>query len=185
MGEGKAYNTSAIIALQKAATTPNELTRQNLYQSLEDLGRIYIDFMANNYGTRTIYAKPTSEPEMQEAMQFAGMSPNDMIPQDFDFSMLKNADFTMKLDVGASSYWSEIAEMQTLDNLLINDKIALIDYLERVPNGYIIKQQELIDKLKGAQAQPMGMQQPLALPPSTAPTNPTNIGMQNFKQAAM
>jgi hypothetical protein len=198
MGEGKAYNTSAIIALQKAATTPNELTRQNLYQSLEDLGRIYIDFMANNYGTRTVYAKasalPASDPRlMDEAISFANLSPDDQVPQPFDFSTLKNADFTMKLDVGASSYWSETAELQTMDNILINapalmqtpeGRIVLVEYLKRLPNGYITKQQEFIDAIEDAQTTP---QQPPALspPPSTAPTNPTNIGMQNFKQAAM
>jgi hypothetical protein len=36
--------------------------------------------------------------------------------------------------------------MQTMDNLLMQNKISLIDYLERIPNGYITKKQELIDK---------------------------------------
>ena len=52
----------------------------------------------------------------------------------------------MKLDVGASAYWSEIASVQTLDNLLMQGKIELVDYLERIPEGYISKRAELISK---------------------------------------
>ena len=61
-----------------------------------------------------------------------------------------------KLDVGGSAYWSEIAQMQTLDNLLMNGQINVVDYLERVPNGYISNQQELIQTLR----ERMGMVQP-------------------------
>ena len=43
--------------------------------------------------------------------------------------------------------------MQTLDNLLMNGQIDIVDYLERVPNGYIVNQQALIDKLKGQRQQ--------------------------------
>ena len=55
---------------------------------------------------------------------------------------------SIKLDVGGSAYWSEIAQMNTLDNLLLNGQINVVDYLERVPNGYIANQQELIDTLR-------------------------------------
>ena len=41
--------------------------------------------------------------------------------------------------------------MQTLDNLLMNKHIDIIDYLERLPNGFISNQQELIDKIKERQ----------------------------------
>ena len=46
--------------------------------------------------------------------------------------------------------------MQTLDNLLMNGQINVVDYLERVPNGYISNQQELIQTLR----ERMGMVQP-------------------------
>ena len=41
--------------------------------------------------------------------------------------------------------------MQTLDNLLMQGKIDVVDYLERVPAGYITKKEELVEKLKGLQ----------------------------------
>ncbi len=36
LGDARPDNTSAIVALQRAAATPNELTRQSLYRSVED-----------------------------------------------------------------------------------------------------------------------------------------------------
>jgi predicted secreted protein len=163
LGDTRPDNTSAIIALQRAAATPHEIIKQNLYESLEDLGRIYLDFMGGYYGTRMI-DMPVSElmsalpPEMQEVVAFAGTSPTQKVPMIFNFDQLKEMHFSLKLDVGAAAYWSEIASMQTLDNLLMQNKIDLVDYLERVPNGYISKQQELIEKIKNAQT---GMTQPM------------------------
>ncbi|UOO38253.1 hypothetical protein IZU99_03075 [Oscillospiraceae bacterium CM] len=144
LGDARPDNTSAIIALQKAAAVPNELTRQNLYQNLEDLGRIYIDFMGEYYGTRRLDTAGT----VKQSTRPVGNLQSPF----FNFDVLKTINLSLKLDVGASSYWSEIAAMQTLDNLLMRGKIDLIDYLERVPDGYIIKKQELLDKLESAKA---------------------------------
>ena len=176
LGEGKAYNTSAIVALQKAAATPHEITRQNLYQCIEDLGRIYIDFMAEYYGERYL---PVPK-EAEEAIEFAQIE----APK-FDYSVLKNMHFSIKLDVGASAYWSEIASVNTLDNLLTIGVIDVVDYLERVPEGYIIKKQELIDKMKAQMAQAQ-MQAPQPQPQGGGEINtqPADIGEQNYLRIA-
>ena len=76
-------------------------------------------------------------------------------PAAFDFSVLEQMPLSIKLDVGGSAYWSEIAQINTLDNLLTQGKISVIDYLERVPNGYISDQQQLIETLKEREAQAM------------------------------
>jgi hypothetical protein len=136
-GEARPDNTSAIIALQRASAVPSEITKQNLYQSVEDLGRIYIEFMTANYGIRVV--KAPQGPGLPQTV-------------DFDFGALRGRPLSLKLDVGASSYWSEIAAMQTMDNLLSQGKIDIVDYLERIPDGYISKKQELIDKLSQAQS---------------------------------
>ncbi len=151
MGDTRPDNTSAIIALQRASSVPSEITKQNLYQSVEELGKIYIDFMREYYGTRLVEQETPKDADPR-MMAFIGMNPGDTMVVEFDFGKLKDAHFTMKLDVGASSYWSEIASMSTLDNLLQQNKISLIDYLERVPDGYIMKRQELLEKLKAGQA---------------------------------
>ena len=149
MGETRPDNTSAIIALQRAAAIPSDITKQKMYQCIEDLGRIYIDFMGVNYGKRTVMLPlPDVDPQM---LMFAGFDLNQPMPVEFDYSTLRDMPMTIKLDVGASSYWSEIASMQTLDNLLMNQQITIDEYLERVPSGYIPKKEELIQ----AHKQPM------------------------------
>lgn len=149
LGDTRPDNTSAIIALQRAASTPSELTKQNLYKSIEDLFRIYIEFMAENYGKRKV-DMPTPEP-VSDAMEFIGQETPSEIPLPFDFSTLKNLPMSMKLDCGASSYYSEIAAIQTLDNLLKLNKITVLQYLERIPDGYIPERRKLITELQNDQ----------------------------------
>lgn len=70
LGETRPDNTSAIIALQRAASIPSEITKQNLYKSIEDLGRIYLDFMAAYYGKRKVQV---SMPDVgSDILAFAG-----------------------------------------------------------------------------------------------------------------
>lgn len=149
-------NTSAIIALQRAASTPSEITKQNLYQSIEDLFRIYIEFMAEYYGKRAV-DMPTP-PQVEQAMQFIQQDVPAEVPMQFDFKVLKDMPMALKLDVGASSYYSEIASIQTLDNLLKMNKISVIQYLERIPDGYVPGRRDLILELKEQEKQAMQMQ---------------------------
>ena len=152
LGDTRPDNTSAIIALQKASSVPMELTKQNLFQCVEDLGNIWLDIMRVYYGIRYVEMKPTEE-EQQAMAQMGLPAQNAPISQPFDFSVLEQIPMSIKLDVGGSAYWSEIAQMNTLDNLLMQGKISVIDYLERVPNGYISDQQELIETLRQREAQ--------------------------------
>lgn len=150
MGDSRPDNTSAIIALQRAANTPMELTKQNLYQCVEDMGRIWMDIMSVRYGTRKVeFTQKFSDSDEPAPL---GMEiPDKIVSVDFDFSVLKNVRMAIRQDVGASSYWSEIANMQTLDNLLMNHHIDAVQYLERMPSGYIAKKQALINELKARQ----------------------------------
>lgn len=160
MGNTTPDNTSAIIALQRASNAPLELVKQNMYQAVEDLGRIYLDMMRVYYGQRYVQVKMFTKDQMTN--QPLGMT---MEEQDvntlFDFSILDQIPLSLKLDVGASSYWSEIAAVQTMDNLLMQGKIGLDDYLERIPDGYVSKKQELIDKLRSAQQAQGGAEAPV------------------------
>lgn len=133
LGDVKPENTSAIIAVQQSASVPLENVKQNLYQFVEDIGLIWLDFMQNKYD---IPRKLTfNDQDKVKTAQFTGTD-------------YKDISFNLKIDVGPSSYWSEITAMQTLDNLLNTDKLTFIQYLERVPNGIIPKKQELIDEIK-------------------------------------
>lgn len=161
MGDSRPDNTSAIIALQRAANTPMEMTKQNMYQCVEDLARIWQDMMSVRYGIRKVEVNMSlDEPGAQP---LGMMLPVQTFMVDFDFAQLKNFPVAIKQDVGASSYWSEMANMQTLDNLLMNHHITLEQYLERLPSGHISRKQELINQIK---AQSMAAQ----LPPAGAAT---------------
>ena len=126
LGNIKPENTSAIIAVQKASAIPLEMVKLELARALEELGRVFIDFMAAMYGRREGFGEGA-----------------------FDFSTLRGRRFRLRLDVGASSYWSELTAVQTLDNLLSSGRISLAEYLERIPEGYITGREELLERAKG------------------------------------
>lgn len=148
MGDSRPDNTSAIIALQRAANTPMELTKQNDHQCLEDAGRIFMDIMSVRYGTRMVEVAMDIDEAGEQPL---GMRlPKQTFTQPFDFSILKSIPLTIEQEVGASSYWSEMASMQTLDNLLMNNLITPEQYIERLPDGYISKKQELLADFRAA-----------------------------------
>ena len=170
LGNTRPDNTSAIIALQRAAAIPAEITKQNLYECLEDLGRIYIEFMAAYYGTRPVDI-PAAVAVGDEIAQFANANVG-MMQQEFDFAQLEDCPMTIGLDVGASSYWSEVASMQTLENLLQLGLITVADFLERIPDGYVAKRQELLDKYK--------QKEMAALMPAVAPESDEDVIAQDY-----
>lgn len=164
LGDTRPDNTSAIIALQRAASTPMELTKQNLLQSIEDLGRVYMEFMGEYYGLRYVEISLPADLTGGRTPKGAGRV---VIP--FDFSVLQEISFSVELDVGASSYWSEIASMQTLDNLLMQGKIDTVEYLKRLPAGQITDRETLIAVLEQDKRMQMGMQES----PAGAAEDPT------------
>ena len=161
LGDTRPDNTSAIIALQRAAQTPSEITKQNLYKSIEDLYRIYLEFMAEYYGEREVDTTPP--PDVVEAYQFAGMPAPDQIAMPFDFSQLKDHPMTIKLEPGSGAYFNEITAATTLDNLLRMNQINIIDYLERIPDSAIPQRYALLEKKKQEiQQQQMGQMAQMA-----------------------
>ena len=155
MGDSRPDNTSAIIALQRAANTPMELTKQNDYQCMEDAARIWVDIMSVRYGTRMV--ETTLDMDKPGEQPLGMQLPVQSFMQPFDFSTLKEIQINIKLDAGASSYWSEMANVQTLENLYMNKGITTKQFVERLPNGYITKKQELLDELSAAAMMPPAM----------------------------
>lgn len=137
LGDTRPDNAAAIIALQRAAATPMELTRGNLVDCMEQLGRIYKAFMAEYYGKRYVEVK---DPESGQMLLIR-----------FDFSMLQEIPCSIDIDAGESAYWSEVANIQTLDNLLMQNKISTSEYLRRLPNGHISDKEALIAVTEAAE----------------------------------
>ena len=136
MGDINPENASgkSIIATVNQSIVPLENVKANLYEWIEDIGIILLDMMSNYYGTRPMVFK-SAHGKNREVI-------------DFDFSKLRNVYLSSKCDVGPSTYWSELAGVETLDNLFEKGSIEIVDYLEALPEGYIPHKQELIDKLK-------------------------------------
>jgi hypothetical protein len=122
----------SIIAVQQASAVPLENIKQNMYQFLEDMGYIWLDYIANYYGTRKIDAEILGQRQIVE----------------FNFDELKDMKFRLKIEVGASSYWSELASIETLDRLLQQQAISFRQYLERIPSGLIAQKQSLLEEIK-------------------------------------
>lgn len=162
LGNVKADNTSALIALQSAAIVPLENPRACLYEWVEDIGKILLDMMATYYGQRPIVREKeeTQDSGVLDQMGLPVMTKVRMKAAElFNFNKLKNIWLNIRADVGASTYWSRIAMVQTLDNLKRDGTLDIIQYLERMPNEYIPNKEGLITDMKAKlQQMPMGTQ---------------------------
>ena len=167
LGEGKAYNTSAILSLQKASATPHVITQQNAYDQDEDQGRIWLEFMIAYYGKRTVDMPITDEmrammEQVNQLAEMAGQPPQEIpetMPVDFDFSTLRDHEMSVQIDAGASSYYSEIASLETLSHLMEVGQINGIQFLEHLPDTSVKDRRKLIEEMKQAMQEQQEMMQ--------------------------
>ena len=109
-----------------------------------------IDMMAAYYGNRQ--AKLKSENEM----------PGQIV--DINFSLLREMNYDLNVDIGTSSYWSELVQAQTMDNLLTKGVIQdAVTYLENIPDHMVKNKQKLIDSIKKKQIEQEQQAQAMAL----------------------
>ena len=152
LGDVRPDNASAIIALQQADEQPLELAKQNYHDFVEDMCRIIADIIRARYGKRQVLMnQPNESGEM------------DRVPTEFDFSTLDSLQMSMRVDVGASSMYSEQLQVQTLSNLLtsgiLDDPAKLAVFLEAMPEKYIpakAKLQKYSEELLKQTLQPTG-----------------------------
>lgn len=135
---GTPNNTSAFIAVSDASALPLEGIRLRFYRMVEDMGRIILDFITSYYRKGRLIAH-TSESEKSFIT--------------IDFSALKEKLINVRVDVGPSTQRTEAIAVNTLDKLLGAEKISLIQYLTRMPEGYIPAKQQLIEELKNSKGE--------------------------------
>ena len=133
LGNVTMNNATAIIAIQKSAAVPLENVKAAFYEFVEDCGRIVIDMMASKYGIRPVVVTGPN---------------NEKVVEEYDFKKLKGIWMHIKTDVGNASYFSEVASVQTLDNLLNNGFIDFVEYLKRIPAEIIPNKNELISAME-------------------------------------
>ena len=159
LGNVKPDNTSALMVLQTNSQVPLENPKAGLYEWIEDIGRIIPDMAGTYYGERPIIVEQEFEELVTDATGAPQIDPMTgqmktqkmvrKVVKEFDFSQLKHICLNMRVDVGATTYYSEIAMTQTLDNLRKDGTLDVIQYLERIPDKLIPRKQELINELRG------------------------------------
>ncbi len=160
LGNFRPDNATAIVQAREAAIAPMQMYQNRFYSANEDVARIWADFWITMYGRRSIKIND-------------GGSVRYMV---FDAERYKDLVITAKIDVGASTLWSEAVSISNLGNLLTAQQISFIEYLERIPKGLIPNVSGLINARKqqeqqaqvAAQQQAM-MQQQAAAQPNVTP----------------
>ena len=131
LGNINPTNTSAIIATQKASAMPLELQKLAYYRFTEDYVRVLVDMMSVDYGLREVW----DEEEEKTLM--------------FDFADSTRERFSMSVDIGSAAYWSELMQVQTMDNLFKMGVITdVVTYLEGIPEQYLKNKSKILAKLR-------------------------------------
>lgn len=145
LGNINPSNTSAIIAVQKATAAPLELQKLGFYQFVEDIVRVVIDLLLHFLGVRPIQmTMKAPDPVTGQTFDLDGTAMVDFGAIDYD-------DLKLRVDVGEAAYWSELTQVQTLDNLyakgLIPDPVT---YLEEIPDKLFPHKNEIVQKMQTA-----------------------------------
>ena len=172
-------NTSAIVAVQQASSVPLELQKLDYYQFYEDIVRSIVDVMACSYGVREV---KITEEQAREMNAVEGLDPVTGEPVfatavTIDFSALQNMNYDIDVEIGASSYWSETTQVQTMDSLFEKGIVTNpVTYLEGIPDKYIPNKRKIIEEIKAQQA----MQAQMAAQPIPVSSDPNvTVGMQD------
>jgi len=145
LGDDSVTKTAAgIIALQKASVLPLSTQKRRFAQFKEDQGLIWLDFWLTKYNVPRMLTVERVNPETRQT---------EVVQVPFDGSQYNETTFSLKIDVGASTQWSEIASIQTLDALLDKQLISFKQYLERIANGLIPDKEGLIDEIEQQEQQ--------------------------------
>lgn len=135
LGDIRPDNTSAIVAVREAATMPMQTVQNRFYSFIEDMARVWAEMWVAMYGRRSLKIEDE----------------NGVWYMPFDGEKYRDLLISVKIDVGASTLWSEIQSTRTLDNLLASQIITPKQYLERLPKGSVPNLSGLIREMQEAQ----------------------------------
>ena len=158
MGNLRLDNTSALMVLQSSSEVPLENPRSILHEFMENVGAILLDMMGTYYGKRPLVRERDFPEPVTDASGAPIINPTTgkmetrtvkrKVLEEFDFSQFKHLWLNVSVEVGATTRFSEIAMVQTLDNLRRDGTLQIIDYLERIPDRLIPRKQELIEGIQ-------------------------------------
>ncbi|MCI8554035.1 MAG: hypothetical protein HFJ80_03720, partial [Clostridiales bacterium] len=134
LGDVRPDNTSAIIAAREASTLPLQLIQNRYYALCEEVARIWAEFWVMKYGDRALRME---DEQGIWYLPFRGERYRELL-------------ISVRVDVGASTMWSESQSIQTLDNLFDRGVIGAAQYLSRLPKGVVPDVTGLIQELGGS-----------------------------------
>ncbi len=144
LGNLRPDNATAIVQAREAALAPMQMYQNRFYSANEDVARIWADFWITMYGKRSI--KINDNGNISYIV--------------FDADRYKDLVITAKIDVGASTLWSEAVSISNLGNLLASGMISFTEYLERLPKGLIPDVNGLINARKQQEQQAQAINMP-------------------------
>ncbi len=164
LGDVRPDNTSAFVMMREASMAPLENIQTRFYQFIEDMGRIWLCMWTTFYKAPrlTMFDKNGEEKTVE-----------------FDPEFYQDLPIRLKIEVGASSQFSEITLIQTLDNLLATQIITPVEYLKRLPNGYIPMRDEIIARLEGTMPTEPPAEMPIEQPAEDMPITQEDISGAN------
>ena len=120
-GEANTNNASAIMLLQKSSSLPTEDIRRRYYQFIEDIGAILVDFYKSYYTNERIMQYKKSDGSYGEVK--------------FSSGLIKDVEFTIRSDIGASSVFSDSNAVSTLDKITQLGWIDKVTYIKLIPKA--------------------------------------------------
>ncbi len=121
LGDSKADNATALVAMRNAALMPLQIVKNRYYTFLEDTARIWADFWITYYGKRNLKQKN------KDGVKY--------IP--FDSSRYKSLVFCARVNVINSSDYNDRERTQLLLSLFEKGVINRNELLQRLPVGSV------------------------------------------------
>lgn len=135
LGDVRPDNTSAIMAVRETAIMPLQYVQNRFYSFIEDVARIWAEFWVTQYGQRNMKIKDELGTWY---LPFDGERYRDLI-------------ISARVDVGASTLWSEEQTIHTLDSLFDRKMINALQYLSRLPKGSVPKLSRLVSEVRNSE----------------------------------
>lgn len=133
LGDERAQNTSAILALQETSKISLGQVKCYFYQAIEDLANVWADMMCAYYSeNRLLTGEHNGKPECYSV----------------SFALLRDAVLSARVDVYETNRYSASGTQNTLDKLLEGGHITAAEYVRRLPDGLIDSREELIELLE-------------------------------------
>ncbi|MDP4147494.1 MAG: hypothetical protein Q8936_24000, partial [Bacillota bacterium] len=143
LAKSSQMNATAIMMLQKASSVPLDQVKRRFKRTIEEVGEIWREFWTINYNTNRVIEIDNGQGQM--------------INQAWRGTDFKDSGLKLKINVGASSDYSESLTMTTLDKLHDAKEIDTKTYIKLAPENIVPFKEELLKILDEQQAS--GMQQ--------------------------